>query len=186
MPTMGMQVNGGNRNAAGKPLNSNGKRDWSHGLCGCFEACGTCTLFNLVWLLSSTVEYLFIFTPSVCFACFCPCIVHGKNKQRLSYLTEHGQPDHDGGSCCSGSCFAHCLLSSCGLSGFLQVRSSLIHDVGPDDYVQCSNRGDTRSRYGIDGGGCGDCCAAFCCAPCDLTQVSREIELEEKSFGQRY
>ncbi|KAJ7800970.1 PLAC8-domain-containing protein [Mycena olivaceomarginata] len=147
MPTMGMQVNGGNRNAAGKPLNSNGKRDWSHGLCGCFESCGT-----------------------FCFACFCPCIVHGKNKQRLSYLTEHGQPDHDGGSYCSGSCFAHCLLSSCGLSGFLQ----------------CSNRGDTRSRYGIDGGGCGDCCAAFCCAPCDLTQVSREIELEEKSFGQRY
>jgi len=42
MPTMGMKVGGGNRNAAGKPLDSNGKREWSHGLCGCFEACGTC------------------------------------------------------------------------------------------------------------------------------------------------
>jgi hypothetical protein len=42
MPTMGMQVGGGNRNAAGKPLDSNGKREWSHGLCGCFESCGTC------------------------------------------------------------------------------------------------------------------------------------------------
>lgn len=48
------------------------------------------------------------------------------------------------------------------------------------------NRGEVRARYGIDGGGCGDCCAAWCCAACDLTQVSREIELEEKSFGQRY
>lgn len=43
-------------------------------------------------------------------------------------------------------------------------------------------RGNTRARYNIKGGGLGDCCTAFCCLPCDLTQESREIELEEQSF----
>ncbi|KAJ7173616.1 PLAC8 family-domain-containing protein [Mycena filopes] len=148
MPTMGMQVGGGNRNAAGKPLNSNGKREWSNGLCGCFEACGTC-----------------------CHACWCPCIVHGKNKQRLNHLQGQGSPDPDGGSCCSGACWGHCLLTSFLGAGFV---------------LQCMNRGDVRGRYGIEGGCCGDCCGSFCCGPCDLVQVSREIELEEKSFGQRY
>ncbi|KAJ6491132.1 PLAC8-domain-containing protein [Mycena sanguinolenta] len=147
MPTMGMQVGGGNRNAAGKPLDSNGKREWSHGLCGCFEDFGTC-----------------------CYACWCPCIVHGKNTQRLGHLNSNGRPDGDGGSCCSGSCFGYCLLASCGLQWILQ----------------CSARGDTRQRYGIDGGGCGDCCTTFCCSLCDLVQVSREIELEEKSFQRGY
>ncbi|KAJ7089781.1 PLAC8 family-domain-containing protein [Mycena belliarum] len=147
MPTVGMQI-GGNRNAANKPLDSNGKREWSNGLCGCFSACGTC-----------------------CYAFWCPCIVHGKNKQRLRHLAEQNSPDPEGGSCCSGSCWAHCLLTGCVGAGFI---------------LQCLNRGEVRSRYGIEGGSCGDFCSSCCCAPCDLTQVSREIELEEKSFGQRY
>ncbi|KAJ7230560.1 PLAC8-domain-containing protein [Mycena pura] len=148
MATMGMQVGGGNRNAAGKPLNSSGKREWSEGLCGCFEACGT-----------------------FCCAWWCPCIVHGKNKQRLRHLQEKGSPDPDGGSCCSGACWAHCCLTSWFGLGWV---------------LSCGTRGDVRSRYGIEGGGCGDCLASCCCAPCDLTQVSREIELEEKSYGGRY
>ncbi|CAK5272335.1 unnamed protein product [Mycena citricolor] len=150
MPTMGMQVGaGGNRNAANKPLNSSGKREWSEGLCGCFGACGT-----------------------FCGACFCPCIYYGKNRQRLAHLTNKGTPHPDGGSCCSGMCWAHCCLTSFGGWGFI---------------LQCLNRGDTRERYGIEGGGCGDCCASFWCASCDITQVSREIELEEQSLmGNKY
>ncbi|KAJ7847014.1 PLAC8 family-domain-containing protein [Mycena olivaceomarginata] len=135
MPTGGMQVGGGNRNAAGKPLDSNSKRD-------------TC-----------------------CYACWCPWIVHGKNKQRLSHLADTGFPDPDGGACCSGSCWGHCLLTSL---------------IGGGWILQCLNRGDTRGRYGIQGGGCGDCCTSFCCHSCDLVQVSREIMLEEKSSGERY
>ncbi|KAJ7102896.1 PLAC8 family-domain-containing protein [Mycena epipterygia] len=147
-PTMSMQIGGGNRNAAGKPLNSHGEREWSHGLCGCFEACGT-----------------------YCYACWCPCVVYGKNKQRVSHLNNRSSPDPDGGSCCSGSCWAHLFLNSFFGAGFI---------------LQCINRGEVRGRYGVEGGGCGDCCASFWCGPCDLTQVSREIELEEKSFNQRY
>ncbi|KAJ6615177.1 hypothetical protein B0H10DRAFT_2220671 [Mycena sp. CBHHK59/15] len=131
MPTQGMQVAaGGNRNAMNKPYDSDGKREWSNGLCGCFEACGT-----------------------FCYAWWCPCIVHGKNKQRLRHLAEQGSPHPEGGSCCNGSCWGHCCLTSFTGLGFI---------------LQAINRGETRSR------------------PCDLTQVSREIELEEQSFGQRY
>lgn len=43
-------------------------------------------------------------------------------------------------------------------------------------------RGNLRNRYRIEGGGCGDCCTAWCCAPCELTQESRELELEERSM----
>ncbi|KAF7326508.1 HD domain-containing protein [Mycena sanguinolenta] len=149
MPTMGMQIGGGgNRNALGKPLNSDGKREWSHGFCGCFDECGT-----------------------FCYACWCPCIVHGKNKQRIDHLNANGTPDPDGGSCCSGACWAFCGLQILAGAGCI---------------LECMNRGEVRRRYGIDGGSCGDCMAAWCCPSCDLTQVSREIELEEKSFGQRY
>ncbi|KAJ7623595.1 PLAC8-domain-containing protein [Roridomyces roridus] len=148
MPTMGMQASGGNRNALNRPLDSNGKRGWSHGLCGCFDECGT-------W----------------CCACWCPCVVHGKNKQRLRHLTDKGTPDPTGGDCCSGACWGHCMLNVVAGLGCI---------------LACMNRGDARSRYNIDGGCCGDCCASWCCHSCDLTQVSREIELEEKSFGQRY
>ncbi|KAJ6506085.1 PLAC8-domain-containing protein [Mycena vulgaris] len=145
MATMGMQV-GGNLNVKGKPVDGSGEREWSNGLFGCFEACGTC-----------------------CYAWFCPCIVHGQNKQRLRHLAEHGSPDPDGGSCNSGACWAHCLLMSLGVGCILQ----------------CLNRGEVRGRYKIAGGGVGDCCASYCCGPCDLTQVAREIELEEQSYGKQ-
>jgi Cys-rich protein (TIGR01571 family) len=48
--------------------------------------------------------------------------------------------------------------------------------------AQIGSRGDTRDRYGIRGGTCGDCLSAWCCRPCALTQERREIELEEHSF----
>jgi len=38
---------GGNRNAKNMPVDADG-REWSHGLCGCMSACGTCTL-SLMW-----------------------------------------------------------------------------------------------------------------------------------------
>jgi hypothetical protein len=41
----------------------------------------------------------------------------------------------------------------------------------------------TRARYSIQGDGATDCLLACCCAPCSLTQESRELELEEQSLG---
>jgi Cys-rich protein (TIGR01571 family) len=149
--THGMVVapgGGGNRNAKNMPVDADG-REWSHGLCGCMSACGTC----------------------LCATCF-PCVIYGKNKHRYDHLNFQGvpHPEH-GGSCCSGSCIGHGLLTICGFGFVLQMM----------------NRGNVRNRYNIKGGGCGDCCTSFWCAPCQLVQESREIELEEQSFGtQRY
>ncbi|KAJ7282034.1 PLAC8-domain-containing protein [Mycena rebaudengoi] len=149
MPTMGMQVGagGGNRNAANKPVDSDGTREWSNDLFDCFAEFGT-----------------------FCLALWLPCVVHGKNKQRLNHLKTHGSPDPDGGNCTNGACVAHCCLTSCtGFGGSI---------------LQAFARNDVRSRYSVAGGGCGDCCASCFCGPCDLVQVSREIELEESSFSQ--
>jgi Cys-rich protein (TIGR01571 family) len=41
------------------------------------------------------------------------------------------------------------------------------------------SRGDVRRRYRIRGGGCGDCMAAWCCGPCEITQESLELQEEE-------
>ncbi|KAL0958499.1 hypothetical protein HGRIS_000642 [Hohenbuehelia grisea] len=99
----------------------------------------------------------------------CPCIVYAQNKQRYEYLTSRGIPDPErGGSGCTGDCWVHGLITGCfGLGWVMQIGT----------------RGSIRSRYRIKGSGCGDCCAAWCCTPCELTQESRELELEEKSFG---
>ncbi|KAI0279927.1 PLAC8 family-domain-containing protein [Russula aff. rugulosa BPL654] len=134
---------GGNRNAKNRPIGSNGKRDWSHGICSCFGSCGTC-----------------------CMSCWCPCIVFGKNKQRLRNLNTHGTPLPGGGSACDGDCCLYCGLGFCGLGWVLQIGS----------------RGEVRDRYSIDGGACSDCCCSFWCGPCALTQERREIESEEYSF----
>jgi Cys-rich protein (TIGR01571 family) len=36
-------------------------------------------------------------------------------------------------------------------------------------------RSAVRARYAIQGDGCGDCCAAFWCLPCVLTQLQAQI-----------
>ncbi|KAF6758295.1 PLAC8-domain-containing protein [Ephemerocybe angulata] len=104
--------------------------------------------------------------PGTCLAALCcPCIVYGKVKARHNHLETQGEVLAEPG-CCSGDCCLHAVLAPCGL-GFI---------------FQMINRGSVRRRYNIKGGGCGDCCTALWCAPCELTQESREIELEEQSL----
>ncbi|KAF8157207.1 PLAC8 family-domain-containing protein [Crassisporium funariophilum] len=103
-------------------------------------------------------------------ACCCPCIIYGKVKNRYEHLNSKGYPDPNKGGCCSSSCMVHGLLVWCGV-GFI---------------MQMMNRSSVRGRYNIKGGGCGDCCSAFCCTPCELTQESRELELEEQTYGGKH
>ncbi|KAI0053149.1 PLAC8-domain-containing protein [Auriscalpium vulgare] len=135
-------------NALHKPRDGEGKRDFNHGLCSCFGACGT-----------------------TCFAFCCPCIVHGKNKARLRHLTQHNSPDPEGGSSVNGDCIAHCILN--GVGGWAFILQMLV-------------RRDVRDRYRIRGNGCTDCLAAYCCQCCELVQESRELEDEERTFGQQH
>jgi len=48
--------------------------------------------------------------------------------------------------------------------------------------AQIGQRTETRERYRIRGSAVGDCCAAYWCTSCALTQERREIELEEDSL----
>ncbi|KAF8977114.1 PLAC8 family-domain-containing protein [Cyathus striatus] len=105
-----------------------------------------------------------------CLSWFFPCITYSNIKHRYEHLNDKGYPDPEhGGSCCTSDCFFHgCITAFCG-AGFI---------------FQMSNRSNIRRRYNIKGGGCGDCCTALCCTPCELTQESLELELEERSFQQ--
>ncbi|EEB87457.1 hypothetical protein MPER_15185, partial [Moniliophthora perniciosa FA553] len=131
-----MSIGGGNRNIKNKPLNSDGKRDWSVGLCSCGDEDGGCGTCFYAWC--------------------CPCIVHGKNKQRFDHLQRNNSPDPEGGSTCSG-----------------ETGPSNVEGVATDAF-QMINRTNVRERYGIDGGFCGDCCTALCCTPCELAQERNE------------
>ena len=63
------------------------------------------------------------FTPLVigCLALWCPCIVFGKNKQRLRSLQAHHRPLPGGGESCDGDCCLYCGLLLCGIGWVLQV-----------------------------------------------------------------
>jgi Cys-rich protein (TIGR01571 family) len=117
--------------------------------------------------------------------CF-PCITYGKNKSRLKYLQEHGEPHPSGGNTCTGDCWLHCCLSSflpcCGW--ILQVRLS----SHPSKYlvanslylIQLESRNQIRNRYSVDGGCGSDCVSSFFCSPCALTQEHQEMQEEEQ------
>jgi len=88
--TAGAQV-GGNRNALNKPVHGSGQRDWSYGLFGCFDACGTC-LFS--WC--------------------CPCFSYGQTQSRYRYLAAQGRPHPSGGELINSDCLVYGALMYCG------------------------------------------------------------------------
>ncbi|KAF8902524.1 PLAC8 family-domain-containing protein [Gymnopilus junonius] len=99
--------------------------------------------------------------------CF-PCITYSNVKHRYEHLNNKGYPDPEhGGSFCNGDCMVHGCLTFCGCGWAMQMGT----------------RGNIRGRYNIKGGAVGDCCIALCCTPCELTQESRELALEEESFN---
>ncbi|KAJ3517715.1 hypothetical protein NLJ89_g331 [Agrocybe chaxingu] len=109
--------------------------------------------------------------PGTCIVAWCcPCITYGKVKRRYEHLNSKGYPDPENGGCCNSDCVVHGFVTFCGFGWVMQMM----------------NRGNIRSRYNIKGGGCGDCCASFWCTPCELTQESIEVELEEQSYGGKH
>ncbi|KAI9430035.1 PLAC8 family-domain-containing protein [Lactarius indigo] len=126
---------GGNRNALNREVAVDGQRDWSFGLFDCTSECGLC-----------------------CWATWCPCVVHSKNKQRFRHLQIRGTPLPGGGE------------------RFNDTLESL------NQGVQIDTRTNIRARYSIRGGYINDTFTTWCCRSCSLTQERREIELEENSF----
>ncbi|KAG8916290.1 hypothetical protein FRC02_004071 [Tulasnella sp. 418] len=79
---------GGNRNFLNKPLDQDGNREWSHGLCSCTEQCGTC-----------------------CLAEFCPCMVYNQNRSRRGHLERNGIPHPQGGETCGRDAWLYTVLT---------------------------------------------------------------------------
>jgi len=92
------------------------------------------------------------FSPfgTCCLGCWCPCILYGKTQDRY-------KGDHDS-SGINGSCCAFYALMCVGLPCILQ----------------CTNRGATRDRYGIEGSSFGDFCSTCWCGCCTLVQEEKE------------
>jgi len=93
-----------------------------------------------------------------CFALFCPCVLYSQVKSRLESLRDEGQPHPQGGKTMGRDCMFVCL------NGWI---------------LQVGQRTNVRKRYHIEGDSITDCVAAAFCSPCQLTQQSREIALEE-------
>ncbi|TCD59890.1 hypothetical protein EIP91_011257 [Steccherinum ochraceum] len=105
---------------------------------------------------------------STCFVSWlCPCIIWSQNKSRLEYLEHTGQPHPDGGESFGNDCLIHGVLTACGGLGWV---------------LQIGTRTSTRERYRIEGNPVKDCFASWCCHACELTQESRELELEETNL----
>ncbi|KLO16140.1 hypothetical protein SCHPADRAFT_901814 [Schizopora paradoxa] len=94
------------RNMNHVPVDSSGKRDWSHGCCSSMcDGCAMC-----------------------CCATWCPCIAYGKIKSRVAHLERNNYPHPSGGDICTTDCWLHgCLSSFCALGWVLQIglRSSI-------------------------------------------------------------
>ncbi|KAJ4485311.1 PLAC8 family-domain-containing protein [Lentinula aciculospora] len=138
----------GSRNARKKPVDLRGKRDWNSTLCGCHAGddheIDTC-----------------------CTACFCPCILFGRNKTRMDHLANHNSPEPTGDT--NGeACAVHGITTSLSLLGGCILQIPL--------------RATIRDRYSIAGSCLGDCCTSIFCYPCALTQEHIEISGEEHSF----
>jgi Cys-rich protein (TIGR01571 family) len=103
-----------------------------------------------------------------CLAYFCPCVVFQQVKQRINYLSSNGRPDPEqGGSGCGGDCCLYGTVQAC---------------VGLGCLFQIGTRSSIRARYRIRGSGFTDCLASCFCVPCELTQSSRELEVEEATM----
>ncbi|KAJ3785412.1 PLAC8 family-domain-containing protein [Lentinula aff. detonsa] len=138
----------GSRNARKRPVDLRGKRDWNSGLCGCNA--GDDHEMDIC-----------------CKACFCPCIIFGRNKARIDHLANHNSPEPTG-EMNGGGCAVHGIMTSLSLLGGCVMQIPL--------------RATIRDRYSIAGSCFGDCCTSIFCYPCALTQEYIEISAEEHSF----
>jgi len=86
-----------------------------------------------------------------CLGTFCPCMLYGRISSKFTNPT-----DSDG---CNSACCCYCVAQIFGFGCCLVMNK----------------RSDVRNRYHIEGGCCGDLCAASCCHCCALVQMDNEI-----------
>lgn len=103
-------------------------------------------------------------TDSCLLGLFCPCVLFGKNVEKL-----HSRPFF-------GPCCIHCVLG-----GGVAFGASWV--VGPAAFwltlvscYACGYRTEIRSKYHLQPRPCGDCATHFWCHPCAICQETREMK----------
>lgn len=97
-------------------------------------------------------------------SCFMPCTVYARNNSRYQHLLMNdGVPHPELGDTCNKDCL---MSAVCCIGWYLESRT----------------RTRIRERYSIEGSRLGDTLAACCCAPCALTQESRQLREEEMAY----
>ncbi|KAJ3683770.1 hypothetical protein LUZ60_013997 [Juncus effusus] len=95
---------------------------------------------------------------SCCLTFWCPCVAFG----RTAHIVDRGLT-----SCC-GSASLYCCLFCCGIL------------VCPGIFLQwiysCIYRRNLRMGYNLPESPCCDCCVQYCCEPCSLCQMYRELQ----------
>jgi PLAC8 family len=167
-------------NSSSRPrkLGEDGKYDWSFCVCDCCSACGVC-----VYNKTNSINHLF--TDHLgCWACWCPCVVYTKNKQRLQSLQTEGTPLRGEGETFNFDCWMFCcVLYWCPcLTPFVQVcwDGSELHMDPSHPNIQMEPRTQLRNYRNIRGNKFYDCCCSLWCSPCALTQERQEIMEVEK------
>ncbi|KAJ6619427.1 PLAC8 family-domain-containing protein [Mycena sp. CBHHK59/15] len=105
---------------------------------------------------------------------FLPCVSYGRLMARYQALENSVGPSHH--VCVDLTSYAIKADTHSPTDGVAQC-------FGCGGLVGMGGRQLIRSRYAVRGDGATDCLLSCCCAPCALTQESREIELEEQSLG---
>ncbi|KAF8914531.1 hypothetical protein CPB85DRAFT_536344 [Mucidula mucida] len=132
---------------ASPPMRISSESGWAHDLCSCGDHTGTC--------LTATL---------------CPCIVFGRNSDRLEHLRKTGRPHPDpyDGGCCSDACVVYASCIPC--CGCWKMHSEL--------------RGEVRGRYTIEKSDKWyQRLAPMMCCALGLVQESRQIQCEEERIG---
>jgi Cys-rich protein (TIGR01571 family) len=182
----------GNKNALNREVGEDGLRDWSYGL---FDCRSTGRLCNQTYLTGPSL--LCALTRILLF--FLLLLQVAGPRFVLAWYTAR-----------TGSVYAICtgraLLSRVEVKDQVTTVGHIVAwpylaSIGSFRYVvngglarcplnltiypgaQMGSRSDVRNRYDIRGDSKGDCLVSLCCRSCALTQESREIELEEKSFS---
>ena len=117
---------GGSKNAKNVPVNSEGKREWSHGLFDCFADCSVCKfdcLLQFVFILKSPNKI-------GCFASFLPSMMYSRVKHRIEHLNANGRPEPNGGGTgFDGDCLKHYCCTHLLYCGF--VLQVMLLDCAP-------------------------------------------------------
>ena len=161
------------------PLDAEGKRGWSNSLFDCFSDCGTCMFLQAVPV---SIGPHLLFQVSPLSAVHASCTLRSTAGLRISLATE--PPILLAAKPSAALVSVIVSLSTVALLVFCGSVSSCRFQLLENSTIpQTMQRGETRVRYNVAGDGVNDFLTACCCHPCGLVQESREIELEEGSYG---